>query len=80
MIDDDPQEGATDAPSEGDGGGTPAPVIPSDAELPSDLNELTIDQLTGVAKRRGIEGYSSLDKAGLVDAVSASLRERPPTL
>lgn len=79
MID-DPQEGAGDAPSEGDGAPSAEPVIPSDAALPADLRELTVEQLTGVAKRRRIGGYSSLSKDELVDAITESLRQRPPTL
>lgn len=42
------------------------------------LEAMTVDELTAEAKERGFSGYSSLDKAGLVDLLSGPDPEPEP--
>ena len=40
------------------------------AEKPIDYSALKVDELRGLAKERGIEGYSGLKKEELIQALS----------
>ena len=39
-------------------------------EVSSDLNSMTVAQLKALAKEKGIEGYTTLKKAELIDVLS----------
>ncbi len=36
-----------------------------------DLNTLTVDELKNIAKEKGLEGYSSLKKADLIELIES---------
>ena len=40
-----------------------------DVEEPQNLSELTVKEVRAIAKERGIEGYSSLTKAELIEVL-----------
>lgn len=53
-------------------------VVPADNALPEDLDDLTVEQLRGVLRRRG--ETTTGDKEELIERLAASLRERPPAI
>lgn len=62
-------EAPGDAPTLRDAQSPGAP--PSDAVEAIDLDECTVVQLRDIARDVGVKGYSTLDKAGLIEALRA---------
>lgn len=58
----------SDDPATGAGEGSNASTDPAgnDDEV-GDYDELSVEELRGEAKERGLSGYSKLDKAGLIE-------------
>ena len=70
-----------DAAVENGASPAPAPLPPDDlpplpADLPDDLNGLTVKELRSLAKDQRVELSAGLDKAGVVDAVTAGIAGR----
>lgn len=85
----DDEHGASE-PQDENAGPAPAAVEPSPDPVPAPsatpwvegmieaLSDQTVDELTDIAKGRGMSGYSTLSKDELAKAIAADYRERPP--